>query len=668
MHTRQLFFLPAILFSVAVFAQAGDTIINSVVFGGNVKGFDKTWKNADGSFTNWYQYNDRGRGDSLITVYREDEEGYPTFISVWGKDYFKNDVQENFSWQNGIAKWKNVAEDEEQKVTGKKFYSALKSGSGGNIIKALKKHNNKIELLPFGEINLQVLQPVTIGDQPAAKKLWLCSLSGFGLTPNYSWIDEKDEFFASVSEWASTIRQGYEKYADTLFSVQRKVQDSFYTKLAKEIPEKITGTILIKNVSLFDSEKGVLLPHRNILIKNGIITGISTGETAAIKADRIIDGNGKTVLPGLWDMHVHYADETDGILHMAAGVIHVRDMGNGPGLLTRIEKIKKGELIGPNVEIMSGFIDGAGPLAAPTGALINSVDEGKKAIADYAAKGYQQIKLYSSIKPEWVKPLVDEARKHKMRVCGHIPAFMTASEAINAGYNEVTHLNMLALNFFGDTVDTRSPLRFSLPAQKAASLDINGRAMKDFIQLLKSKNIVVDPTVGVFEGLFVARDGVIAESYKTIAGRFPVSFQRQLRAGGGGLPVPKGMNDTYLESFNTFLKITKLLYDNNIRIVAGTDGFAGFDLHRELELYVKSGIPAAKVLQIATSGAASVAGKSNEWGTIRPGRKADLILVDGNPVDRISDIRKTILVIRKNDLYDAARLYGAVSIKPYASE
>ena len=461
--------------------------------------------------------------------------------------------------------------------------------------------------------------------------------------------------------------KGYEKYTDTLFSIQQKITDDFYTKLAKEIPEKLSGTVLIKNVNLFDSEKGKIIANSNVVIKNGIITSISRDKNPGTGAVKIIDGTGKTLLPGLWDMHVHYADEQDGILHMAAGVIHVRDMGNGPGLIQRIERIGKGELIGPNVEIRSGFIDGAGPLAAPTGALINSLDEGKKAIADYAAKGYQQIKLYSSIKPEWVKPLIDEARKYKMHVCGHIPAFMTASQAIAAGYDEVTHMNMLVLNFFGDTVDTRSPLRFSLPAQKAATLDINGKAMKDFIRLLKEKDIVVDPTLGVFEGLFTFRDGKMLQSFDKIVNRFPVSFQRNIRAGGGGLPVPDGMNDTYLQSFEVFLKIAKLLYDNNIRIVPGTDGFAGFDLHRELELYVKAGIPAAKVLQIATSGAASVAGKSNEWGTIKPGRKADVILVDGNPVENISDIRKTIFAIRNNQLYDAAKLYNAVSIKPYTT-
>jgi len=658
-------FISAFLFVYSIASgQTGDTLVNSILFGGNVKGFNKTWKSPDGSYTNWYQYNDRGRGDSLVSSYRQDDEGFPTIISVTGKDYFKNIVSENFSWTNGIAKWKNNAEDDEKKSDGKLFYSPLK-GTGGNIVKALRLHHNQVQLLPFGEINLKELQKMTVGDGASSQTISLCSFSGFSLTPVYTWVDEDGETFANVSEWFNEIRKGYEKYTDTLFSIQQKITDDFYTKLAKEIPEKLSGTVLIKNVNLFDSEKGKIIANSNVVIKNGIITGISRDKSPGTDAVKIIDGTGKTLLPGLWDMHVHYADEQDGILHMAAGVIHVRDMGNGPGLIQRIERIGKGELIGPNVEIRSGFIDGAGPLAAPTGALINSLDEGKKAIAGYAAKGYQQIKLYSSIKPEWVKPLIDEARKYKMHVCGHIPAFMTASQAIAAGYDEVTHMNMLVLNFFGDTVDTRSPLRFSLPAQKAATLDINGKAMKDFIRLLKEKDIVVDPTLGVFEGLFTFRDGKMLQSFDSIVNRFPVSFQRNIRAGGGGLPVPDGMNDTYLQSFEVFLKIAKLLYDNNIRIVPGTDGFAGFDLHRELELYVKAGIPAAKVLQIATSGAASVAGKSNEWGTIKPGRKADVILVDGNPVENISDIRKTIFAIRNNQLYDAAKLYNAVSIKPY---
>ena len=276
---------------------------------------------------------------------------------------------------------------------------------------------------------------------------------------------------------------------------------------------------------------------------------------------------------------------------------------------------------------------------------------------------YQQIKLYSSIKPEWVKPLIDEAKHYNLRVCGHIPAFMTATQAINAGYDEITHMNMLALNFFGDTVDTRSPLRFSLPAQKAAYLNLNGAEMKKFIQLLKKKNITVDPTLVVFEGLFTARDKVVESKFKTIIDQFPLQWQRNIRAGGGGIPVPEGMDETYLRSYDIFLKITKLLYDNGIRILPGTDGLAGFDLHRELELYVKAGIPANKVLQLATYGTARYTGKDKNLGSIEKNKVADFILVEGDPVENISNIRKTKLVITQGKIYDPVKLYNSISIK-----
>ena len=662
----QKIILPALLAALCgnSRAQNSDTTTYSVVFSGNIKGFDKIWKNSDGSYGEWYQYNDRGRGDSILTIYRQDAEGFPTYISARGKDYMKNDVTEDFSMDNGHARWKNNAENEDRSVSTKLFYSGLKVNPG-NIIKAFKTHGNKLQLLPFGELQFQVLQEYTIANGSASKKLWLCSTSGLGMTPSYSWIDDKDENFGSVSDWASTIRAGYESYITELLIIQKKVESTFYSKLAKELPEEINGSILIQNVDLFDAEKAVLIPNTDVLINNGVIQQVSTGKRISVAAAKVIDGKGKTLLPGLWDMHVHFADNLDGILHLAAGVTHVRDMGNDSSLLTRIRQISAGELIGPTVEIMSGFIDGAGPFAAPTGVLINNVEEGKKYIRDYAAKGYQQIKLYSSIKPEWVKPLIEEAKKYKLRVCGHIPAYMTASQAVAAGYDEVTHMNMLALNFFGDTVDTRSTLRFSLPAQKTAGLDLNGEAMRQFLQLLKTKNITVDPTLTAFETLFTARDGQIEEKYKPIVARMPVQYQRYIRAGGGGVPVPAGMNDTYLQSFDAFLKITKLLYDNGIRIVAGTDGMAGFDLDRELELYVKAGIPATKVLQLSTMGTASYTGKAKEVGSIVTGKKADMFLVEGNPVTDISNIRKTVLVIKDGVLYDPAKLYKAVSIQPW---
>ena len=526
--TRVYFLLFGLITTISSFCQPSDTIEYSIVNSGNLKGFDKYWKNSDGSIGEWYQFNDRGRGDSLRIVFREDEQGFPTYLSANGKDYMKNNVFEEYNLSNGTATWKNNAEDEQRQVNEKLFYIGLKT-SGGHLIKALLANGNKLKLLPYGEVRLTELEKHVVSSGALKKTVRLVQIDGFGLTPTYNWIDENNTDFGSVSEWNSSILKGFEKNVDELLSIQKNYETSYFNKLASTIPQQPTKDILITGVSIFDAVNARIVANKDVLIHDGVIQKISDSKKEIGKSGNrsgpetgkylVIDGKGKTILPGLWDMHVHFADNTDGILHMAAGVTHVRDMGNSEILLDRIKQISEGKIIGPRVEIMSGFIDGAGPFAAPTGVLINNVDEGIKAIRNYAAKGYQQIKLYSSIKPEWVKPLIDEAKQHHLRVAGHIPAFMTATQAINAGYNEVTHMNMLVLNFFGDTVDTRSPLRFSLPAQKAISLDLHGPAMNQFIQLLKQKDITVDPTLTAFEDMFTSRDKVISEKFKSTVDR-----------------------------------------------------------------------------------------------------------------------------------------------------
>jgi hypothetical protein len=653
-----------LLLSTNGFSQKNDTVFYTILMTGTDKGALKSVQKTAGSYENWYEFNDRGRGDSLHIIYRQDNEGFPTYIHIQGKDYFKKPVTEDFSLTNGNAQWKNNGENERVAVKGKAFYVSLQ-GSCGNIIKALKSNHNKIKLLPFGEASLKVLLQHTIGSGVAARKLTLCSVSGFNFVPDYYWVDEQDHLFAVASEWFAQVLRGYESYVPELIAIQKKIEHDRNYTFAKELPEKVAGNILVKNVTLFDAENARQLPHTDVLIGDGIIKEVSVGKAINTPAARVIDGSGHTLLPGLWDMHVHFTEGMEGILHLAAGVMHVRDMGNDTSLLGYVREINNGELIGPKVEILSGLIDGAGPYAAPVGTIISNVEEGKKFIAMYAGLGYHQIKFYSSIKPEWLKPLIAEARKYNLRVCGHIPAYMLAEQAIETGYNEVTHMNMLVLNFFRDTIDTRTPQRFLVPANKAAGLDLNSKPVKDFIALMKAHDITTDPTLVALEPIFVARDGVLEEKNRSIIKRFPLQIQRTMRAGGGGLAVPPGMDSTFLKSFDKFLKLTKLLYDSGIRIVAGSDGTPGFDLHRELELYVKAGIPAEKVLQLATYGAAVYTGKSKSLGSISVGKVADLVLVAGDPVKNISDIRHTKLVIREAVIYDTNKLYKAVSIEPF---
>jgi hypothetical protein len=291
------------------------------------------------------------------------------------------------------------------------------------------------------------------------------------------------------------------------------------------------------------------------------------------------------------------------------------------------------------------------------------LDEGIKAIDDYHALGYQQIKLYSAIKPEWVAPMAAHAHSLGMRVCGHIPAFMSAQQAIDAGYNEVTHMNFIFLNFMGDTIDTRTPARFRLVGDNGGNLDLNSKQVKDFIELMKQKHISLDATINVWQGMFDEFKGDTSNFLKPVVDWMPDAEKTNL-----AIQTPFGNDEqkaNYKAAFINILKMQKLLYDNGILLVAGTDGGQANALHHELELYVQAGIPANEVLKIATYNAALDCNLQDKYGSITQGRDADFILIDGDPTTNISSIRKVYLVIKNDRIYQPKQLLASQGWKYY---
>ncbi|HYC87495.1 MAG TPA: amidohydrolase family protein [Chryseosolibacter sp.] len=655
------FLILSCLIATTNVAQVADTIEWTVLLGGNKAGFSKKWKNPDGSFTEWFQFNDRGRGDSTVSSYRHDANGYLISIEAKGVDYFKKPIYEKYTLANGIARWENNSEKEEKKVDHKADYVPLKIPVGPSYRPYFRAAGNTIQHLPTGSSRLTVLKEHTL---PDGKKVRLISTMGTGFTPSYAWLDENHEFFAYPGDWFAYMRKGHENLTDELYKIQKEYEERYFTDLAKKLTVKAGQGLAIVNAILFDPGSGTKTPHTTILVSGGRIQEVSASKVKIPSGYKVLDAQNKFVMPGLWDMHVHYGDATTGLLNLACGVTNVRDMGNGETLLQKKKEIDEGIALGPRIQVMSGFIDGAGPYAGPTGEKINSVDEGKAAIKKYADLGYQQIKLYSSIKPEWVKALTDEARKYNLRVSGHIPAHMTAEEAVLAGYDEIQHTNMLFLNFYGKNLDTRTPVRFTAVAEKAASFNFNSDEFAAFIKLLKERKTTIDPTVTIFEGMFTGREGKTDPSFESIAHRFPLTFQRNLKS-NSGLAVPQGFEETYRNSYMSVLKMTRALYDHGVTIVPGTDGFPGFTLHRELENYAKAGIPNKEILKMATVTSAEVCRKSDLFGAVAKGKTADLIIIDGDPTQNMEDIRKVETIIKGEDIYQAKELLTAMSIKHY---
>jgi imidazolonepropionase-like amidohydrolase len=639
--------------------QQTDTLEWTVLLGGNKAGFLKKWKNPDGSFTEWSQYNDRGRGDSTVSNYRYDSQGYLESIDAKGVDYMKKPVYEKFKIADGQAFWENNSEKEGKKLEQKAEYVTLSIATGTSYKNYFNSADKTIQLLPSGSSKLTVIKEHTAKD---GKKIRLASTVGARLTPSYFWIDENDEFFSYAGDWFAYARKGYEYLNEELLSIQNVYKDRYFEEIAQRIPQAIKTGLAITDANLFDPKTGDVRPHTTVLIENGRIKVVNDGKLKVPKGYQSIDAKGRFVMPGLWDMHVHYGDASQGLLHLACGVTNVRDMGNSLDLLDRKKQIDGGKILGPRIQVMSGFIDGAGKYAGPIGEKVNSIEEGKVAVKKYADLGYQQIKLYSSLNPEWVKPLAEEAKKYNLRVSGHIPAHMLATEAIEAGYHEIHHMNMLFLHFYGKELDTRTPARFTTVAQKAAFFDFENDEFKILVQKLKQWNITVDPTVTVFEDMFIGEAGKTSPSFESTAHRLPLEYQRSLKT-GSSLQIPNGLEETYKNSFGNMLKMVKVLHDNGITLVSGTDGFAGFTLHRELENYVRAGIPNKEVLKIATITSASVAGKANLYGSVEKGKAADLIIIDGDPTKNIGDIRKVEVIIKDKDIYQSKELLSSISIK-----
>ena len=629
-------------------------------------GFQTTTLTPDGTLEYAYEFNDRGRGPKIASRVKLDVDGLPTSMEISGNDYLKVPVAETFSISAGVARWKNQAESGERKLTEKAFYSSMNGVPEETALLAqalLKSPHKRLAILPDGEASIARTGDIMVNSGNGTRHVVAYEISGLGFTPSTIWLDEENNFFGSISSWNSIVREGWESTVPILLKKQDELEAGRMVMLARTLIHKPTAVLAFTNANLFESETGKIRPNVTVLIEGNHIKAVGAAGTIKVPDNaEIIDARGKTLMPGLWDMHVHIGPD-EGLMHIAAGVTTVRDMANDTdALLSLKQKIESNETIGPRI-LMAGFMDGRGPYSGPTKVFVDTEEEAQKAIDNYARLGYLQIKIYSSIKPELVPKIVALAHAKGLRVSGHVPAFMTAEQFVRDGVDEFQHINFFVLNFFFDEVkDTRTPVRFTAVADRAATLDLSSERVRSFVSLLRNRKIVVDPTVNVFDDMFTARAGQISPGVAAIADRLPPQVRRLFLT--GGLPVPDGKDERYRQSAKALLHMVKMLYDAGVPLVAGTDALAGFALHRELELYVEAGIPAGEVLKIATIGAARVMKRDADLGSIAPGKLADVILIDGNPVAHISDIRRATLVVKDGNIYKPAELYKSIGVRP----
>ena len=638
----------------------------SALMMGALAGQQAIWTTPDGKLHAFFQFNDRGRGPKTTTVLTLDANGFPSSEITEGNDYLKADVHEEFSVDAGTASWKNKAEQGQKKIAGQNFYVSMYGPpeESALLVRAALANQGRLALLPEGEARVTKVRESEVEGGGKKQRVTLYSVTGLDFSPNYVWLDESRQFFAAGSRWFMVVREGWEASQDTLLKIQNEMNEQRAGDIAKRLAHRPEKGVLFQHANVFDAETGKILADQDVLVAGNKISSVNSAkkyDAGELKQFQLIDASRKTLIPGLWDMHAHVS-ENDGLLNLAAGVTTVRDLANDiDTLLARRKRIQDGTELGTRI-ILAGIIDGPGPYQGPTKVLAATEAEARAAVDNYVKLGYVQIKIYSSLKPDLVPAIIDEAHKNGLRVSGHIPAMMTASQCVKLGFDEIQHVNFLALNFFPEVKDTQTRARLTEPAKLAAGLDLDSAEVQAFAHLLKEHGTTLDPTMSIFEDQYVSRPGEVSVAYAPVFGRLPTQVRRGMLA--GGLQVPEGMDDTYKKSAANMVKLVGLLYRAGIPIEAGTDALAGFTLHRELELDVQAGIPPAEVVKLATLGAARIMKKDAELGSISPGKLADLVLIDGNPAANISDVRKTALVMKDGVLYKPAELYAELGIQP----
>jgi imidazolonepropionase-like amidohydrolase len=357
-------------------------------------------------------------------------------------------------------------------------------------------------------------------------------------------------------------------------------------------------------------------------------------------------------------MHAHFEQVEWGPIYLAAGVTTARDCGNEFEFITAVrDALRSGRGLGPRL-LLAGIVDGTSPFALGV-ARVDTPEQAKEWVDRYHAAGFEQMKIYSSVKKAEVAAVAKEAHRLGMTVTGHIPEGMNAYDGVEAGMDMINHIQYIP-PIMMPADQPKSGNRVER-LEAAAKLDVNSPEARKAIQFLKDHGTVIDPTMALMEMIYTTGADHPVSSYEPGIEKVAPQIAGPLTTFG----LPPAMAPAGRAMFAKYLEVVGALHRAGIPIVAGTDqSVPGYSLHREIELYVQAGFTPMEAIQAATSVPARVMKVDKEVGTVEAGKRADLIVVNGNPLEKIANLRNVEKVVAAGAVYDPAPLWQSVDFKP----
>ena len=419
---------------------------------------------------------------------------------------------------------------------------------------------------------------------------------------------------------------------DSLLADAARAELAAAARTSASIPIVAQGAFALIGARIVDGTTRNPIDDGVVIVREGRIASVGTRRATKIPDGmRAIDARGKTIIPGLWDMHAHVALPEWGPAYLGVGVTTVRDMGGEKQFLVAFrDAIAAGRVLGPKL-LLAGLVDGSGPEAFGT-VTADTPEQGRAVVEMYHAAGFQQMKLYTFIKPDVAGAIIRRAHELGMSVTGHIPRAMTLESMIDSGADYVAHL----------------PVRG----------DPSSATVKAQIAMIAAEHFRVDPTVSWNE--------LLSRSPETPLASFQPGFAEApwpLRASYGSVRNSAD-SASAARALRSQLAIIKTMHDAGVAIVAGTDyGLPGFSLLRELELYVQAGLTPLEAIRAATTVPSDLTGMSRDVGTIEAGKRADLLVLDADPLTDIHNIRTSRWVVTEGRMFETLVLRESVGFR-----
>lgn len=405
-------------------------------------------------------------------------------------------------------------------------------------------------------------------------------------------------------------------------------------------------SVVVRDVAVVDVVSGAVLPHRSVAIAGDRIAAVGPADDIDIpRTARVIDGRGRFLIPGLWDMHAHVlwsdaAMRTGLPAYVANGVTGIRDMGGTLSVLAAFHaSMQRDAPAWPRVVAAGAILDGPEPVQADVSIGVADAAQARAAVDRLADAGADFIKVYTLLPRDAWFATIDEAHRRHLQVAGHLPASVTVEEAVRGGQRSIEHLR--------DEIEPychRDDIAGC--ARLAALFREHGTWQVPTLVVLRSKARFDDPAL--------ADDPRLRYLPRSLRDEWSASRKEKIARGPG---YAAGKRSRYADE----LWLTGFLAREHVPLLAGTDSgnadcYPGFSLHDELGLLVEAGLSPLDALRAATLWPADYLGERDTMGTIEPGRAADLVLLDANPLQDIAATRRIDAVVMRGRVFDRKSL------------